>query len=173
MDKENRFRTIVEENKDRIWRVCCCYVANEDERKDVYQDVLGNLWRNLDTFEGRSEISTWVYRVATNTCFGFLRSERTRKKWVNGISQAGEMDIPDRSSEEGQASDEEDVRRLYESIGKLRPVDRTLVSLYLEELTTREISEILGISEVNVRVKMHRIKRELKKMLEEAGYGLE
>ena len=172
MDKETRFKSIIEENRDRIWRLCCCYVADENERHDVYQDALGNLWRGLDGFEGRSEVSTWIYRVTANTCLGHIRTERRRRELLDADSRVEEMEIVDQNLGEEPASGNDDVRRLYECIGRLRPVDRTLISLYLEELSTKGMSDILGISEANVRVKIHRLKKELKRMFEETGHGL-
>lgn len=68
MIKESQFREIVEANKDRIYRICCCYVRVEMERNDVYQEVLIHIWEGLDRFEEKSQMSTWIYRIAVNTC---------------------------------------------------------------------------------------------------------
>jgi Sigma-70 region 2/Domain of unknown function (DUF4177) len=78
MDKETRFTSLLEANKDRIYRLCLCYVRDADASKDVYQEVLFHLWKSLDSFEGRSQVSTWVYRVTVNTCLGYLRAEKRR-----------------------------------------------------------------------------------------------
>lgn len=171
MDKEARFRAAIEENKDRIYRICCCYVSAEDERKDVYQNVLINIWRSLDRFEGKSGIGTWIYRITVNSCLGHLRTEQRRRKMFEndpGIDAriAPEADRPLEGMETSS-----DVQRLYACIDKLRPVERALVSLYLEEIDAREMAQILGISETNVRVKLHRIKKALREMWEEEYHG--
>jgi RNA polymerase sigma factor (sigma-70 family) len=171
MDKDSRFKAAIEPNRDRIYRLCCCYVSKEDERKDVYQEVLIHVWQSLDRFEGKSDISTWIYRIAVNTCLGYLRSEQRRRKLFDDNSRVDEMDLPDRNWGEDSGQRDSDVQRLYACIGKLQPLDKTLVSLYLEELNTNEMAVVLGISEVNVRVKMHRIKKLLKDLWEEAGHG--
>lgn len=173
MDKESRFKGAIELNKDRIYRLCCCYVADNEARKDVYQEVLINIWSSFDSFESRSQISTWIYRVTINTCLGYLRSERRRKKIFQGGSDVDAETVadPDEGREQGQI--EADVQRLYECVTELGPVDRALISLYLEDVSTREMAEILGISEVNVRVKLHRVKKSLKELLERRGHGTE
>jgi len=171
MDKESRFKAVVEQHNDRIYRLCLCYVRDPDERKDVYQEVLVNLWKSLDSFEGRSQMSTWVYRVTVNTCFGYLRSEKRRKKVFDDNPGVGIGDIADETAE--PAHIETDIARLYACISQLEPVDRALVSLYLEDIGTRETADILGISEGNVRVKLHRIRKSLKEIWERTNDGLE
>lgn len=173
MDKENRFKEAIRSNKDRIYRLCCCYVSQEDERKDVYQEVLIHIWRSLDKFEGRSDISTWIYRITVNTCLGYLRSEGRRKRVFDDASRFDKVDIPDQSRDGDSLQTETNVERLYDCIAELPAIDRTLVSLYLEDLSTSNMAEVLGISKVNVRVKMHRIKKALKEKWEAAEDGSE
>lgn len=173
MDKENRFKSAIGSNKDRIYRLCCCYVSQEDERKDVYQEVLIHIWRSLDKFEGRSDISTWIYRITVNTCLGYLRSEERRKRVFDDASRFDKVEIPDQSRDGDSLQTETNVERLYDCIAELPAIDRTLVSLYLEDLSTSKMAEVLGISEVNVRVKMHRIKKALKEKWEAAEDGSE
>lgn len=171
MDKEALFKQAVESNKDRIYRICCCYVANDDERKDVYQEVLLHVWKSLDAFEGKAQLSTWIYRIAVNSCLGHLRTEKRRKKVFADDGAVEASEIPDET--DGSARTDDDINKLYACISQLVPVDRTLVSLYLEDLGTREIAEILGISEGNVRVKLHRVRKSLKDIWERSGHGLE
>jgi RNA polymerase sigma factor (sigma-70 family) len=171
MDKDSIFRAAIESNKDRIYRVCCCYVSDEDERKDVYQDVLVHVWRSLESFEGRSDISTWIYRITVNTCFGYLRSEQRKRKVIDANVRIDDVDVPDETGGEGTGRTDSDVRRLYGCIAKLPMLERTLVSLYLEELSTKQMSDVLGISEANVRVKLHRTKKVLKDLWEEEEHG--
>jgi RNA polymerase sigma factor (sigma-70 family) len=171
MDKDSIFRAAIESNKDRIYRVCCCYVSDEDERKDVYQDVLVHVWRSLESFEGRSDISTWIYRITVNTCFGYLRSEQRKRKVFDANVRIDDVDVTDESGGEGTGKTDSDVRHLYDCIAKLPMLERTLVSLYLEELSTKQMSDVLGISEANVRVKLHRTKKVLKDLWEEEEHG--
>jgi RNA polymerase sigma-70 factor (ECF subfamily) len=171
MDKDSFYRAAIESAKDRIYRVCCCYVSDQDERKDVYQNVLIHIWRNLESFEGKSDISTWIYRITVNTCLGFLRSQRRRREIFDDSTRVEAADIPDRSAGEEGGTPDSDVSRLYACIAKLPTLDRTLVSLYLEELSTKQMADVLGISEANVRVKLHRIRKVLKDLWEEEEHG--
>ncbi len=170
MDRDTQFRALIDANKDRVYRICSCYVGDPDARKDAYQDVLVHLWKSMDSFEGRSQLSTWIYRVAVNTCLGYLRTEKRRKKVFDEDASVETGEIADESP--GSMQTESDVERLYACIGQLEPVDRALVSLYLEDVSSREMAEILGISEGNVRVKLHRVKKSLKEIWEGTNRGL-
>jgi RNA polymerase sigma-70 factor (ECF subfamily) len=171
MDKETQFKTAVEANKDRIYRICCCYVRDEHERRDVFQEVLIHIWEGLDRFGEKSQISTWIYRIAVNTCLGHIRMQTRRRKVFDGSVYVDQETIADASASEGSAETEHAVSRLYDCINQLLPLEKTLVSLYLEDLRTEQMSEVVGISEGNVRVKLHRIKKKLKEMMEGDSHG--
>jgi RNA polymerase sigma-70 factor, ECF subfamily len=152
-----------------VYRLCCCYVADVEARKDVFQEVLVHLWKGLDAFEGKSQINTWIHRITVNTCLGHLRSEQRRMKLLD--TESG-IDV-DEIADPGAYGDdsEETLSHMYACIRQLPAVDRALVALYLEDLSTRDIAEILGITDVNVRVKLHRVKKDLKDIWERSGYG--
>jgi RNA polymerase sigma-70 factor (ECF subfamily) len=171
MNKEAQFAAAMESNTDRIYRICCCYVRDEEQRKDVFQEVLINIWESLDSFRGDSQISTWIYRIAVNTCLGHSRTQARRRKVIDETREVELEEIPDQAVDDEAGKMEEDVRRLYDCINMLQPIEKTLISLYLEDVGTAEISEVLGISEGNVRVKLHRIKKVLKERLEGSGHG--
>ncbi len=168
-EKEDQFAAAVERHRDALYRVCCAYVRDEADRQDVYQEVLVHIWRSLDTFRGQSNLGTWLYRVAVNTCLGWLRREQRRSRmldraWAERPAEASRV-------EQGSLSAaEENVQELYACVARLAPVDRLLVSLYLEEVESAEIGAVLGISEGNVRVKLHRIKKVLREMWEKENY---
>jgi DNA-directed RNA polymerase specialized sigma24 family protein len=84
MHRETQFQTVLEANQDRIYRICCCYIRDEDERQDVFPEVLLQIWKSLDTFANRSAISTWIFRVAVNVCLGHLRLAQRRKPCNSG-----------------------------------------------------------------------------------------
>jgi RNA polymerase sigma factor (sigma-70 family) len=171
MTKEIQFTSAIETNKDRIYRICCCYGRDEEQRKDVFQEVLINIWESLDSFKGNSQLSTWIYRVAVNTCLGYSRSENRRRKVFDETRKVDFETVPDQAVTGNSEELEEDLRRLYDCINLLQPIEKTLVSLYLEDVSTAEMSEILGITEVNVRVKLHRIKKVLKEKMEGSSHG--
>ena len=168
-EKEAQFAAAVEQHRDALYRVCCAYVRDEADRQDIYQETLIHIWKSLDAFRGQSNLGTWMYRIAVNTCLGWLRHEQRRSRVLERAREEQacaaavmEPDIP--------TAAEEDVRQLYGCIARLAPVDRLLVSLYLEEMETAEMAAVLGISEGNVRVKLHRIKNQLREMWEKENY---
>jgi RNA polymerase sigma factor (sigma-70 family) len=171
MNKETQFKSAIEANKDRIYRICCCYVREEHERQDVFQEVLIHIWEGLGRFEDKSQISTWIYRIAVNTCLGHIRMQTRRRKVFDGSANVDQETIPDESASEGTPETDQAIDQLYDCIDQLLPLEKTLVSLYLEDLSTEQMSEVVGISEGNVRVKLHRIKKKLKEMMEGNGHG--
>lgn len=171
MDRESRYREVIETNKDRIFRICCGYVNDRDERKDVYQEILLNIWKSLDGFRAQAQISTWIYRVAVNTCLGHLKSERRRRNHIDTEASADLDAFPQEDQHETQEDLQQAIEHLYRCINTLSPVDRALITLHLEDVSSQEIADILGISEANVRVKLHRIRKALRGMLEENAHG--
>jgi RNA polymerase sigma-70 factor, ECF subfamily len=171
MDKESRFKEIIESNKDRIFRICCGYVHDEDERKDVYQEIVINIWKSLDGFRGQSLVSTWIYKIAVNTCLGYLRTETRRRKYLDPESSKHLDLIPQEDHDETQEELHRSIDHMYRCISTLSPVDRALIALYLEDVSSKESAEILGMSEPNVRVRLHRIRKVLKSLLEEKVNG--
>jgi RNA polymerase sigma-70 factor (ECF subfamily) len=170
MSKETKFKTIVDANRDRMYRICCCYIHDAQERSDVYQKVLIHVWNSLDAFKGESQISTWLFRITINTCFSALRTDSRKKQLFLAISDQHREALADPVSAEESYQMQDDVRILYACINELDGMDKALISLYLEDMNTREMAEIVGISEGNVRVKLHRIKKSLKHLLENRGY---
>ncbi|MCU0960104.1 MAG: sigma-70 family RNA polymerase sigma factor [Pirellulaceae bacterium] len=171
MDKDERFTTVLESNQDRIYRICCCYIGDEHERQDVFQEVLLQLWKGLDSFAGRSAISTWIYRVTVNVCLGHLRLAQRRVRLINRAAADGTSAARITSAASTPPWSDDELPRLYACIRQLPLPDKTLVSLFLEDVNTSDMAEVLGISETNVRVKLHRIKQRLKQLWEKQDHG--
>jgi RNA polymerase sigma-70 factor (ECF subfamily) len=165
--KEEKFKTIISDYQDMIFRLCCSYMGDGDIRKDLYQNILLRLWKGLDVFENRSSIKTWIYRISVNTSLDFLRTEfknKYRSKHVD-INTFEIADISNNVEENIILS--EKIKFMYKCINKLSFIDKTIISLYLEDLSYREISEIVGISEKNVSVKLTRIKKKINACLKD------
>ena len=128
---------------------------DEEEIKDLFQEVLINLWKGFDSFGGRSNLNTWVYRVSLNTCISYQRKENRRR------GQSLDFDIDMSTTDD---SDTEQIEMLHSRISRLRPFDRAIVLLWLEGISYDEIAGIVGITPKNVGVRLFRIKEELKKM---------
>ena len=154
---EKEFAQVVREQKSTIYTVCYMFSKDNDEVNDLFQEILINLWKGFDSFEGRSDIRTWVYRVALNTCITIDRKKKRRRDKVAKV----EMDI---NLYEDNDADTKQVKKLYERINKLGVFDRAIVLLWLEGMPYDEIGQIVGISSKNVSVKLVRIREELKNM---------
>ena len=155
------FEEIFRKNRDRVFRLCCMYSGDEELRKDLMQDIFIRVWENMKSFRGEAAMSTWIYRIALNTCLTHVRTIKRSLK-VNPLND--KIDLADT---EANSDEEQNLDFFIHCVNQLPPFDRTLISLYLEELSGKEIAEITGLSEANVRVKIHRIKENLSEMIKE------
>ena len=166
-DKQQTFQNILNDYQDKIYRLCCSYVTHPEDRKDLYQDIMLRIWKNLDSFREQSSSGTWVYRVSVNTSIDHLRKQ-TRKNQTTISIPIDDLRISDESTNiEQDYIKSERMRRLYDSMNTLSFLDKTLITLYLEDLSYRDISAVLGISEQNVGVRLHRVKKALENYLKD------
>ncbi|MBR0433419.1 MAG: sigma-70 family RNA polymerase sigma factor [Bacteroidaceae bacterium] len=152
---EQQFTQMVERQKSTIYTVCYMFSKDKDEVNDLFQEVLLNLWRGFERFEGRSDVRTWVYRVALNTCISQDRRRRRR----SDVELSMDIDLF-RDAD----ADTRQVDLLHKRIQRLQPFDRAIVLLWLEDLSYDEIAQIVGITTKNVSVRLVRIKEQLKRM---------
>lgn len=164
MNKEQLFNEVLAENKDRIFRICCAYERDPDERNDLYQEIMINIWKSLDKFEGRSLISTWIYRIAVNTSLLHIKRS-AKKRSLHSEVDVETLNIPESDSREEMIKTGSDIENLLECINKLPKVDRLIISMVLEDLSYKEIAEVTGMTTSNVGVKINRIKKELSKLM--------
>lgn len=153
--QETKFAQLVEEQKSTIYTVCYMFSKDQDEVSDLFQEVLVNLWKSFPTFEGRSDIRTWVYRVAMNVCVSLDRKKKRRD------TVPLTMDI---NPYEDENPNSKQMEMLRKRISLLGPFDRAIIMLWLENMSYDEIAAVVGISVKNVSVRLYRIKEELKKM---------
>ena len=153
---ERQFAQTVAEHKSTIYTVCYMFSQDADEVNDLFQEVLVNLWKGFESFEHRSDIKTWIYRVALNTCISIDRKKKRRSSEVRLT-----MDI---NLFEDRDEDTRQVDMLHKRISKLQPFDRAIVLLWLENLSYEEIGQIVGITAKNVSVRLFRIREQLKQM---------
>lgn len=151
----NSFEQIIEENKEKIYRICKIYAVSPIEPQDLFQEVLFAIWKSISTFKGNSNINTWIYRITLNVC---LRSKQKLKKknfktvHLESI-QFVPVDMPlDRTQQEKH-------KALTSCISSLNENDKSIIILYLEALKYKEIAEITGMTENHIAVKMKRIKK--------------
>jgi RNA polymerase sigma-70 factor (ECF subfamily) len=135
----------------QIFRVCFGYTNDADQAKDLVQETFISVWKNLSNFRNQSQISTWIFRIATNHC---LRALEVAKRMPTA-------ELPFNLAETTDESPEEKLSFLYRCIAELEETERIIISLELEGLPQAEIAEVVGLSNGNVRVKIHRIKEKL------------
>ncbi len=154
-DKEQEFTRLVRESKSTIYTVCYMFSKDEDEVGEMFQKTLVNLWRGFGSFKGRSDMRTWIYRVSLNTCISADRKKKRHKTvpLTMGLNLFNDDD-----------ADSRQVQMLRKRISRLKPFDRAIVLLWLENMSYEEIGQIVGISTKNVSVRLYRIKEQLKNM---------
>ena len=157
---EQSFVKQLKQNQNIIHKICRLYTSGEDAHKDLFQEITIQLWKAYPKFRGDAKFSTWAYRVALNTAITLYRKS-TRSV------QTSEYDGTKHfiKQEDYNYEEEEQIKLLYQAVYQLNDIEKALVFMYLEDKDYAEISETLGISEVNARVKMNRIKGKLKKIL--------
>mgnify|MGYP005996243331 FL=1 len=157
---EQRFVAQLEENQNIVHKICRMYTNDQQSHKDLFQEITIQLWRAYPNFRGDSKFSTWMYRVALNTAITLYRKSKRRIKTQDYDTVHFKIsDIPYDDETEQQ------LNLMYKAVKQLNDIEKALVFLYLEDKNYRDISETLGISEVNARVKMNRIKTKLKTIL--------
>ena len=154
---EREFLTMIQDNQGIIHKICRIYRDSPEDREDLFQEVIFQLWRSYPSFSGGSKSSTWLYRVALNTAMASFRKNKPNVTLAEYL--------PDVQFESINHEDNERQEKLVECIKQLTEPDRALIALYLDELSYQQISAILGISENNVGVKLNRIKIRLQKLI--------
>ncbi|AXG70493.1 ECF RNA polymerase sigma-E factor [Kordia sp. SMS9] len=157
---EHNFVTELERHQNIVHKVCRIYTSNKDQHNDLFQEITIQLWKAYPKFRGDSKFSTWMYRVALNTAITLYRKSKRRVK-----TQDYESVIFKISSEDYDDTEEEQLKLMYKAIKQLSDIEKALIFLYLEDKNYKEIAQTIGITEVNARVKMNRIKTKLRKIL--------
>lgn len=154
------FEDIYELYWQKIFRLCMGYVNDTDLAQDLAQETFIIVWQQLPKFRNESSIGTWIFRIASNNCLRQIEKEKRFSK----------TDLPINLEEKKQESMEPQIQMLYQYISELPETDRIIISLELEEVKQAEIAQITGLSESNIRVKIHRIKEKLIQKFKNNGY---
>lgn len=157
---EKAFVKQLQENQNLIHKICRLYTNDEDAHKDLFQEITIQLWKAYPKFRGEAKFTTWAYRVALNTAITLYRKKTRTVNTIEFDSKLHKVNQDEYNYEE-----EEHIKMLYQAVQQLNDIEKALVFMYLEDKDYAEIAETLGISEVNARVKMNRIKGRLKKIL--------
>ncbi len=160
LSKEQEFSKLIKDNQGLIIKVSRLYTNSLEDEQDLFQEIVLQLWRSYDSFKGQSKISTWMYRVALNTAITLFR-KKTKSPQTDEL-----MDYPHSNYLDDDDEKQLQVSLLYKVVKMLPNVERAIVMMYLDDLPYRDIAENLGITEVNARVKMNRLKKTLKQLME-------
>ncbi|MBT8184483.1 MAG: RNA polymerase sigma factor [Eudoraea sp.] len=159
-DLERKFVTELENNQNIVHKICSLYTNDRHSHNDLFQEITIQLWKAYPKFRGDSKFSTWMYRVALNTAITLYRKSKKRVKTLDYNEVIYKI-----KSDEYDETEEQQLKLLYNAVKQLGDIDKALVFLYLEDKNYTEIAETLGITEVNARVKMNRIKNKLRTIL--------
>lgn len=156
-EQQNFFEGIIEQNKGILFKVARAYCPDEEDRQDLMQEMMIQIWQSIHKYNDQYKISTWLYRISLNVAISFYRKTSSRsKKYTQLNEQMVETTLDDKSENERQ------LKLLEQFISELKEIDKALMILYLEDKSHIEIAEILGLSVSNVGTKMGRIKDQLK-----------
>ena len=152
-DRRRIFQGWIDQHRGLIFKIVRAYADTAMDREDLFQEVAVQLWRSVSSFKGESRETTWIYRVALNTAIRWLHVEKRRDR----------IDIQDAQSvlRESESPVDEQLAWLYTEIARLDDVDRSIALMMLDDLSYKEMSTVLGITESNVGVRIHRIKKQL------------
>lgn len=154
---EQAFVKIVQEHERIIYKVCSFYVSDTFPLADLYQEVVCNLWNGFQKFRNESAISTWIYRVALNTCISGMRKEKKHPKRDLSVEALSDWLIEPEDLDES-------ILEMYRLINRLKTIEKVVVLLYLEEKSYQEIADITGLTLSNVATKLKRAKEKLRNM---------
>jgi len=164
--QESIFKRWLAEYQGLMFKVIRAYTSTHQDSDDLLQDILTQLWISIPRFNGQSKESTWIYKVALNTSLTWQRGQKRRKR-NQQIFIEYKQGPASTDPQTNESSDSEIINRLYESIRQLPKAEASLMLLHLDGLSYNEISEVLGISESNVGVKLNRVKKKLAQMLKD------
>jgi len=156
---DSDFERTIEENVGVLHKLCLVYTFNQDEYEELFQEMLVQIWRSNGNFRGAAKISTFVYRICINTALSF------RSKMARGRKRFEPLDGKIFTAPAPDDEKDERLQRLYRAIRELKPIDRAIVSLYLDDKSYEETAQILGISKTNVATRLSRLKKQLTERL--------
>ncbi len=152
------FTDLVQENKRIIFKICNCYCPRKEDRDDLAQEIVYQLWKSFTNFNPGFRFTTWMYRIALNVAISFYRKEKRSGTTIVYTEQLMEL----KEDEKNSIETEKNINLLHRFIAELKEIDKSIMILYLEDKSYREIAEIIGITETNVSTRINRIKETLR-----------
>lgn len=163
-EQEKQFLALVQKHKGILHKVGRMYMDTLEDREDLHQEIIIQLWKSYPNFKGQSEFSTWMYRVAVNTAITYFKKEKRR-------SDTFSYDIAKEPEQENYDPEKDkQLEIFYKAVQHLSPVEKAVILYFMEGLSHKEVGMQLGISEVNARVKLNRTKEKLQNIIKKLGY---
>ena len=163
---EEKFAELIDENQGRLRHLCRVYAERVQEEKDLFQEIIIQIWRSLPSFKGNAKLSTWMYRIGVNTAISHLRKKKTRQDYYASHKEEQEAKTAQQYTPAGEEEDEQ-TQKLYQTISKLNVSEKAMITMYMDDFSCAEIAFVTGITENYVGVKLNRIKKKLTKLIGE------
>lgn len=161
---EQEFLTAINKHRGILYKVSRLYFDKPEDQQDLFQEIILQLWKSIASFEGKSEFSSWMYRVALNTAIVFFKKEKRKPDSYSFLTNE-----PIAYEDYNEVKDEQ-LDHFYKAVKQLNKIEKALILQFIEGFSGKEIAENLGISEVNVRVKTNRTKSKLQEIIKNQGY---
>lgn len=155
--EETEFLSLIDQHQGIIHKICRLYRDSKEDRKDLFQEIVFQLWKSAPTYEGKAKFSSWMYRIALCTAIAVYRKKKPDIRYLPAL--------PD--EQEAPTQRDEQREQFFQALKKLNDADKALITLYLEDLSYLEIAEIIGISESNVGVRLNRVKTKIQQLLKD------
>jgi RNA polymerase sigma-70 factor, ECF subfamily len=165
-DSEGKFLAIVNENRPRILRICHAYAWEPEDRKDLYQEVLFQIWRSLPNLKEAAFANTWLYRIALNTAISFSRRQKARRQTTLDFDHHEIVALADAAPRD-EADADPRLATLHRAIAALDVLERAIVTMFLEDFSYEQIAEVTGLTSSNVGVRLHRARKKLSTLMED------
>lgn len=159
MNQDLSFKKYIDDYRHLLIKIANVYCHNKEERKDLIQEIILQLWKSYTNYNSSYKLSTWTYRIALNVSISYVRKTIVRNKALQQYKENIVLNIEDSIGEN------ENAKRLYNALEVLKPIERAIVTLHLEACSNKEIAEVIGISPSNVSTRLLRIKDKLKTKL--------
>ncbi|HBV13750.1 RNA polymerase sigma factor [Chryseobacterium carnipullorum] len=162
---ETAFLKLVNQHKGILYKASRIYADSLEDREDLQQEILIQLWKSYRNFKGKSEFSTWMYRVAINTAITYLKKEKQRTS--NQTDVPGHFEV---QNEDYNPAKDKQLEVFYRAVQELKALEKAIIFYFMEGMSHKEIGENLGLSEVNARVKLNRTKEKIQQIIKKSGY---
>lgn len=153
--EEAEFLSLIDQHQGIIHKICRLYRDSKEDREDLFQEIIFQLWKSAPAYEGKAKFSSWMYRIALSTAIAVYRKKKPDIRYLPAL--------PDEQVAPTQRDEQRE--QFFQALKKLNDADKALITLYLEDLSYLEIAEIIGISESNVGVRLNRVKSKIQQLL--------